>query len=434
MNRQLSQSIVGCLQVSDPAEPSLAALRTFSRRDWVRTLDWLHLSGLALLFWKRLKDLGAQDAVPAKVGECLARNEAANSLRVVEMAREFDSINRLLEGDRIPYAVLKGFALIPEYFPDAALRIATDYDYLVSQDSLERAERTLQAAGYTRWEGNEAHSVAFYPSGRPARLAASLEEMYSSELPREVELHWKVWDEEETGIRLVIPEDFVARRILRGWQGLRFLALSDEDALTFHILHTLRHILQGWCRLASLFEIAYFLNQRNSNAAFWESFRARIGTCVRLRQAAAVILSLATGVFRVELPAALGSWPAEALTPAMKLWLERYGRGLALNNFSGNKFGLFLYRELVDDPAAWRAVQGRQVLLLKRPSSVAQAAQPTWPSRLEAGSKQLMYVLRLACFHLPASLRYGVELRRWNRMLRRLPQTLNATIPGTGRG
>jgi hypothetical protein len=418
LNRDLAREIVGFLHVSGRPASSIARLETFTRSDWDRTLGWLHLTGLALLFWNQLQDQGYGDAVPPEVGSRLAANLAENRLRTAEMAREFDSLNQQLQQAGIPYAVLKGFTLVPDYCPDACLRSFTDYDYLVAPDSLERAGEALQAAGYVPQARSESHSVTYFHPSRPPSRVSRLDDIYLPGLAREVELHFKVWDEDQ-GIRLDLPDDLLARSCYRRWDQVGFPALSDEDALIFHALHAFRHILPHWCRLSALYETAYFIERQSSNEVFWERFRQRIQACPPLPQIAGVLFSLAARIFGATLPAAVRACTTETLSPAMALWVEHYGLDLALGNFSANKFSLFLHREFIQEPAAWQEIRRRQLFLLKRPARVARTSGPRARFSLKATWTQLVYLAQLLRFHVPATLQYAVELPRWRRMLRR---------------
>jgi len=413
MNRSLAQCIVECLRVGGPLDEPLARLRTFGERDWRQTLDWLHLSGLALLFWNHLQDQGCGAAIPRTVAERLTSNLADNRLRTAEMAREFDSLNQQLRQAGIPYAVLKGFALTPDFCPDASLRNFTDYDYLVPTNGLERAHKTLQAMGYSQKPGSDSYSLTYYQPSHPPYRVSRIEDIYSVELAREVELHFQVWDEEQR-IPLALPVDFLGRSSLRRWGQLCFPALCDEDALIFNVLHVFRHILPHWCRLCGLLEIAHFTERRSSDAAFWDRFRQRILPDPRLCQIIGVVFSLAVGVFGTTLPGAIRACTTETLSPAMAMWVEHYGLNLALRNFSGNKFSLFLHREFVRDATAWQDIRRRQLFLLKKPARVAGNSQS-----LQARWRQLVYMLQLLKFHVPATIQYAWELRHWRRMLRR---------------
>jgi hypothetical protein len=410
--------------MSDNSEGGTAPLRTFTKEDWGPTVDWLHLSGLALVFWHRLEERQSESMVPPEVCARLARNLADNQVRVREMGAEFDSINRRLEDAGVPFAVLKGFALIPEYIPDAALRSSTDYDYLLPKGSFGLADQALRAAGYIPLvESKKSYSITYARADNPSRLVSCLDDIYSTRLPREIELHSELWERDRERIDLTLPDDLLARGKLRSWQGLQFPALSDEDALIFHVLHLLRHLLGNWCRLSSLFEIAYFLNRQGSDVAFWERLRRRAQGHGRLPQVIGVAFALAAGVFGVPIAPAVTEWTTQALPFGVALWVKRYGMSLALRNFSGSKYCLLLHREFVQDIEGWRHVRRRRVFLLERPARVAKASNPQLSSRLKATWGQLIYVFGLLRFHLPATLGYWFELPRWKIMLRRVQRS-----------
>jgi hypothetical protein len=429
LNKALAQCIVDSLRVCGAPEDGAARLRTFSNNDWGRSVDWLHLSGLALLFWHRREERQFEGVVPPEVRARLARNLADNQVRVKEMGAEFDSINRCLEDAAVPFVVLKGFALIPEYFPDAALRSSTDYDYLIPRSALRQADHVLRAAGYVPLvEPKKSYSITYAQAANPPRLVSCLDDMYSTRLPREIEVHSELWERDRERIDLRLPDDLLARRKLRSWQGLQFPALCDEDALIFHLLHLLRHLLGSWCRLSSLFEIAYFLKRRGSDIVFWERLRQRAQSHGRLPQVIGVAFALAADVFGAPIPHAVTEWTTQTLPSGMALWVERYGVSLALQNFSDNKFCLFLHREFVQDVEGWRYVRRRRVFLLERPARVAEAPTATFSSRLRATWTQLTYVLGLLRFHLPATLGYWFELPRWKRMLRRVQRSKGRSV------
>lgn len=424
MNKALAQCIVDSLRPFGNPEGGIARLRRLTQNDWGPALDWLHRSGLALLFWQKLEESQSTSVVPSEVRVRLARNLADNQVRVGEMAAEFDMINRRLEDASAPFAVLKGFALIPEYFPDAALRSSTDYDYLLPRSALRQADQALRATGYVpRAEPKKSYSITYAQPGNPSCLVACLDDMYSPRLPREIELHSELWEGDRERIDVTLSNDLLTRGRLRRWNGLQFPALCDEDALIFHVLHLLKHLLGNWCRLSSLFEIAYFLNRQASDMAFWERLRGRTEGRGRLQQIIGVVFALVAGVFGVAIPRGLSVWTTQALTPTMALWVEHYGIDLALQNFSGNKFCLLLHRELVQDLEGWKHVRRRRVFLLERPARVAEAPSLTLSSRLRATCTQLGYLFGLLRFHLPATLGYWFELPRWNKMLRRIQRS-----------
>jgi hypothetical protein len=183
-------------------------------------------------------------------------------------------------------------------------------------------------------------------------------------------------------------------------------------------------MLAHWCQLSIFYEIAYFLRNQALNMMLWSRFRDRIEAqrCPLLGQSVGVIFLLATGLFGGEIPDAVRPLITQHITPAMTLWIERYGRDSALEHFHGDKRVLFLQREFIHDPIAWRDIRRRRIFLLQRPDRVAHAPDKTLSARLQALHAQWRYVFELARFHLPATFRYAWEYFSWKRMLHRVPK------------
>lgn len=416
MKQALAAELVDFLGVSgEPDREASRGWRTLGRREWEAALEWLDLSGLALLFWERLKERGAEDAVPGEVGEELARSLDDHRQRITSMTAEFNAINQCFEKAGIRYAALKGLALIPDYCPDAVLRTTYDYDYLVSPLDVGRAEQALAAAGWVRKKERVDHPLVYFHTTCPIRTPAGRADLYSPGFPRTIELHHHLW-ESGLGISADLPADMLASSRMRSGQGLRFSVLAGEDELMFQVLHAFRHILYNWCRLCSLHDIAYFVENRSSDAALWERFEKRISGREPLAQMAGVVFLLAAKLFRGSIPARIRTQTVDPLPSALTLWVERYGRRSALDNFSRNKFGLFLHREFVRDPAVWRQVRRKLLFPIQRPNQAAVAGTDQLSARLSTAWKQALYGGKRVVHHSMAALRYGCESYRWQRL------------------
>ena len=416
MNRELTREIAACLSVSGSPIEHVRKLATFKPGDWQRGLEWLDQSGLALCFWDRLKGQGARAAVPPVIGGELEQNFLDHSLRVASMAKEFDSLNRSFANAGIEYVVLKGFALTPQYAPDARLRVAYDYDYLLRAESMERVAQALRNGGYIERQERVAHPVVYIHSAHTPRRPSGRDDLYSATLPRAIELHTRLWEPESLKIPLPLPDDFVARKRLRNWQGLRFYSLAEEDELMFQVLHAFRHILECWCRLYSFLEIAYFLEHRRADSDFWRRFHERIRISPLLSEMAGVVFLLAARMFGATVPAVVDAGVIRAMRSPLLLWIDRYGYDSALANFARNKCSLLLYREFVADRATWREVRRARLFPLHRPAHAAPRATPALTSRLAAGWKQGSYVARRLLHHLIAAADYAWESIQWQRI------------------
>jgi hypothetical protein len=427
MNYELARAVVSCLRVSGSPRAHAERLSGFGLPGWKRTLRWLDEAGLALLLWRRLEELGITSALPAEICAALGRNLRDHQCRIAEMAGEFDAINGAFETAGVQYVALKGFALIPEYCPFASLRTTYDYDYLVHPDELERARRALEVAHYRLQTGNVGEPLVYFHEARPPHHPVSRDDLYSETFPRTVELHEQFWNPEELKIRLHFRGDFLARRQSRQLTAeqlgiedprpshLRFWALCEEDELLFQLLHAFRHVLQDWCRLASLLDIAWFVQRRSSDTGFWERFLERVRPCPRLCQIAGVVLSLSAQLFRPLLPEVVVAEITTGMRNSIALWIDRYGFESALANFSHDKFSLLLHREFIADVATWQTIERRRLFPLHRPNRAAAASTPTLQARVAASWKQSVYVARRLRHHVLGAAHYHLERRRWDR-------------------
>lgn len=425
MNRTLAREITGCLRVSGPPTARLDRLPAFGKRDWERTLKWLDHSGLALPFWSRLKQAEAESVLPCAVSERLRRNSSDHCARVMAMLEEFGQINRGLEGAGLRYAALKGFTLIPEYCPAACLRTTYDFDYLLPRESMDQADCAMKALGYARKKEQAPHPLVYFH--RPPRSPTSCDDLYSPDFPRTVELHFLFWDAGLTQVPIALTEDPLlnlrirsltppqigAQDPLQTGQDRRFWTLCEEDELVFQVLHAFRHILQNWCRLCSLLDIAYFLDHRALDAAFWDRFCERLKESRPLSEIVGVVFLLAARLFGGNIPASVSSQTVRCLRSPLALWVDRYGLDSALNNFSDNKFSLFLHHEFVQDDAVWRSVKRKSLYPWRRPNQAIATSSPQTSARFGARLKQTLYVAKRIKHHFVSSARYGFEARRW---------------------
>ena len=422
MNRLLAQCIVGSLGVAGSCEEHLERLNRFGQRDWQKVLPWLDDSGLALYLLERTHPATSRRVLPAEVRTRLEGNLANNQRRLAAMKSEFASLNRNFEAAGVEYAVLKGFALVPDYCPDAALRCQYDYDYLVRPGSADLAARALRLAGYRQTiqsPGFEPPEVSLFTS-QPLSPPSADADFYSADIPRGVELHSHLWQSaDQHRVILDVPPGALDRRRLANWEGLSFPVLADEDALLFQSLHAFHHVLSHWCRLACFLEIAHLMMRRHSDAKFWERFASSVSSYRHLPQAIGLVFSMAALLFGAPLPSAFAPSPNQRFSPVASLWARQFGKNWALTRFPGSKLSLFLHREFVDDSSAWRDVRHSRLFPFHRPARVAEARDATRTSRWAANLDQWRFAGSRAKFHLAGLMSYALHVPRWNRVLRR---------------
>jgi hypothetical protein len=425
--KRLAQVIVDAL--SEPAGSGAILNRhRFTEREWRLALRWLDYSGLALFFWDFALKCGVTGSIPPSIRRDLAQSLEDHRHRVERMLHEQDQINAALTSEGVAYAVLKGFALVPDYCADPNLRTSYDYDYLVAPDATMRAEAALRRLGYMR-SVVEPHATAYIDAAHAPWSPQHRRDLYAARFPRTIELHTSLWTTEPLKIPLHLPPDPLARRRWHELNGGGFFALSEEDELIFQALHTFQHMLQNWCRLCSFLEIACFLKRRASDLEFWARFATLVSAIDEQapraeRETAAMGRSTGPRAARGQLSSIFGivftlaarlfqsplSAPALdliSLTPSMTHWLETYGIECALQNFGSNKLSLLLHHQFVTDPADWRKVRRRLLFPLHAPNQASKPERRSFLALVTAKLRQLIYVARRLAHHTGAAAEYA---------------------------
>jgi hypothetical protein len=394
--------------------------KSFSHREWDRALAWLDLSGLAIYFHERIRSVNGLHALPEHVREQLEKRRADNRLRNEAIVHEFKTLIGAFEQAGVKYAVLKGISLLPDYCPEMEFRTQYDHDVFVAPESLNAARRVLESAGFdARIEENGESPLIYRRAESEIRFSQKSDALYSPRLGRSIDLHQTLWEEGEERIHVSLSDDFLERGQLRCWEGISFRALCDEDSLLFQILHAFKHILRNWCRLAVFLEIAWFVNRRSADSAFWQSFASRIENVRWAREATFIVFTLSEQLFGAVIPALLRDSLSSPLTPALHLWIERYGQHSAVSNFHDDKCSLFLHREFIDDPSDWAMIRRRRLFPLHRPHRPPAVVFQRSFSELGRIWMEKAHAVRRLRFHGLAGLRYALEYPRWI-VLRRL--------------
>jgi len=425
MNRALIQCIVDFLRVSGSREESLARLKTFSGHDWKQVLPWLDESGLALYLLRRLSNLKSPDSLPGEIRKQLRCNQATNQRRLSIMKEEFASLHRRFAAAGVDYVVLKGFALIPEFCEDAALRSQYDYDFLVRLESARAAREILETQGYSlkiKSPGFQKKDESFFTAEALAVPSAE-QNFYSPNIPRAVELHLGLWESNRERVKLETPKDVLDRKRLANWEGLYFPVLADDDSLIFQALHAFQHILDYWCRPSCFLEIAHFLVGRQDDTAFWERFRLRAEGLRYLQQIVGLVFAMAEMLFRAPIPPEVSEWTTQALPSSLALWVERYGRDWALARHPGSKLSLFVHEVFIADPAIWKEVRQGRLFPFHHPAKVVESSNQRLASRWRANWEQGHFALSRLKFHAGGLVSYAWELPSWKENVRRKQQS-----------
>lgn len=387
--------------------------RAFSQirsHEWQRELGWLDRSGLALPFIAATKEQNLVALLPQRVLGELERRHRDNRRRMTDMFRRFSTIVERFNTEGISYACVKGFSLFPEYCPAFELRHQSDFDFLVSAEDMDAAERILRDIGYrliVRDASGERRLAT--PGSIIAGRNAYLYDLQSSSA---AELHLHFWEPEANGIQISCPGNALASLEMHSINGVVFPRLQPAYQLTYQLVHLFRHLSGTWARLLWLYEIALFVHSHGSDVKLWREAKSLWHEDARLEQVCLLGLRLASKVFSVSLPDELmegGKDWAECL-----LWTSRFSEISLYSDLPGNKASLLFLRPFFDDAAQYRSYRRRRLYPIGSRHALderlSSSKQSSWRYRLRNGWYQISRLI----YHLSSGLDYAELQLRWN--------------------
>ena len=407
MNRQLAEAVIATFREDDVyAHRQLAG---FGIRVWRRSFRWLDATGLALYFLDRLKSFGLEDAVPLEVITGLETRLADNKQRAADLFDEFLRINRAFQDAGLRYVNLKGFTLVPDYYPDPSLRCQFDLDFLASSADAPRCRDILERFGYVITGHSE--NVLEFKAG--SSQVPSIHDLYKTKPQRSVEMHFV-----SSGHTAVEFEGgLLARSQSHTWSGAKFPALADTDMFIAQAHHLFRHVKSEWTRISWLLEFKTYVAARRNDTQFWNDVRMRATTVADGTLAVGVATWLATEAFGEFAPRELTNWSMWAIPNPVRLWLECYGTEVLLADFPGTKLYLLLNGELSREGSLGDKLVLRKVFPLRCPPRVTHSSGRGIGQKVRATLAQGSYVLFRLRFHIAESSRYLLEVLRWKRIV-----------------
>ena len=173
---------------------------------------------------------------------CNERNMAV--YRYEQINYELEEICRVLEENKIEHIPLKG-SVLRAYYPEPWMRTSCDIDILVKKSDLEQAIAILSKELSYQKEQENTHDVQLWaPSGVHLELHFNLIEEYYK--PDSLEVLNSVWD-------IAIPSD----------DKIYQKEMPDEMFYFYHLLHMVKHLLEGGCGLRPFID-SWILNHKKS--------------------------------------------------------------------------------------------------------------------------------------------------------------------------
>jgi MFS family permease len=243
-------------------------------------------------------------------------------------------------------------------------------------------------------------------------------DFFDPEIPTCIDLHYRFWDPATERFAAPGVEEFWERRVPQ--DGLP--VLHPVDRLGYASLHLLRHLFRASVRPSHVYEIAYFLETKCGDDAFWDSWRELHPQPLRRLQAVAFRLAESWFGCRVA-PAAAEE--IERLDGDIPLWFERYAAAPVEARFHPNKHEVWLHFALLDSPRDRRQVFLRRVFPASLPGPVEAVYVPedqvTWNMRVRRGIQYASHVASRFLHHaraLPPVVAHGLV---WKSRTCRLP-------------
>jgi hypothetical protein len=397
--------ILHCLRFTENREaPRLDHL---SWREQSALLLWLDQSGLALYLLDRLRQANAVRCLPENIACRLEDKLEANRKRTGLLVEQLAEVVSLLEAGGIPYAVMKGFSLSPEFCSNPVLRHQTDIDLLLARKDVAAASTALESCGYSRIPSLFEEEFVF---STPLRETPSRRDNIYAPRERKIEIHVSLWDP-VCGIAVDAPELDLKNVSAREVMGVKFCALPLEQAFLLQLLHVFRHFLGGWIRPSWVYELGWFLGGPRATSNVCASMLSLIPSPNTVH-ACGLCLSMATTVFRGRIPSLLEQELLANMPEPSRRWAEHYAERFLLSDISGTKLGLLVERAFAIDPQGWRTHLMRRMLPFRSRPHLGTVQPGTaslrWRHRLhEAGH----FIGRLK-FHITSGIELGWEAFR----------------------
>lgn len=403
---ELKEAVVASFTI-DPG-PALSRLTGFQWEDWLSIQWWLDTSGIAIYFYQRAREIGADSMLPPEMETGLAERLKSNRNRVKSLFNEARAIAGWFENGNVPYALLKGATLTPDSVPEIALRCQTDLDFLIADRFADLAGFYIQRLGY-RLHAKSGTTLEFR-AGAPS--PPDLANLYSVNTQRALELH--------LAADASCEFQLLSRRVKRELDKSGVYALSTPDILVQQAIHLLKHLCGEHTRISWVLEFWRHIRNRRGDSDFWPRAELCASQFTHGDLAMGVAVWVAEDLFgsaQVEIP---DQWRSDVLPVRVRLWLERYVRQILLSDAIGNKLYALLRKEV---PSGSQPVRTTRQILVPRvlPAAILEAkSNESCSEKWSRYYVEARFILWRLWFHLREGARFAIEYSRWNRTIARV--------------
>jgi hypothetical protein len=328
--------VTALLSAFQLSKPDSAPLTKLSDEAWTSLLAFCDIAHLTL----PLAQL-PMERFPYWVVERLKTNLADNALRFDRIKAIYREAAKALDRAGIDHIVIKGFTQSPDYVPDPRYRAQSDIDIFCPPKSIDAARDALYAIGYQSSDAK----ISYALSDHGATLVRLGDwqwkgNPFDPEMPLGIELHFCLWNEHVSYIRVPEVDLFWERRTKRDVDGLSFSCLSPVDHLAHVTLHILRNLLGSDWIVHHVRELAVFLHSHADDETFWQAWNATHSPALRSFQSIAFYYARAWFNCRLH---PLAAKEIDKLPATRMSWLQYFSGSSLELMFHQNKDSVWLH-------------------------------------------------------------------------------------------
>lgn len=394
-------------------QPDFSALATFpplESKNGQQLLRWLDRSGLSLVLLRRLQTSDAAPSISAEWLDALAQRLARNVLRTRDMLGEFKRVNDAFRARAVTAVALKGFTLAPDFCENLTLRHQTDLDFLIHEDSVERAAVALQRCGYSTSQLNKTAETCFLTPLR--HIPSADDDLYSLQHHRQVDLHTSLF-EQSPWIQIEVPQDCLQQTHVESVYGIEVLALSLADKFILQVFHAFKHAFRSWIRPSWVLEIGRCMELHQHDTALWTRVIERAGNTRLTKFIFVFVLELVTRMYRTPIPVQLRCWTRGLPSPAIHAWLDAFAVDWAISDWPGSLTNLFLAAEFIPDRKLRIQFLRSRLFPKKSHASVGVVSTAGRNMFLRLQAVRLSYIAQRTAAHLKDLARLPLQHLRW---------------------
>jgi hypothetical protein len=319
--------------------PAYDGLRVIDDARWDSLLRFSDLAHLTLpLAMQHISGL------PDWVSKRLAKNLADNTVRFERVKSTYLEIANALEEAGVDHIVIKGFTLAPDYVESPHLRQQSDLDIYCRPEDIVRAQAALKSIGYQSDQRLNYSQADHVPTLLRLGDWKWRGNAFDPDMPLSAELHFCLWNEKVSLLTMPDIELFWNRREYRWIEEMKTPTLCTIDQLGYLTLHILRNLLGRDTVIHHVYELSRFLNKRQEDVEFWESWTNQ--TTASLKSKEVIAFELARQWFGCPLPKA-GQREIALLPKPQRMWLQYFGRSALEGLFIENKDAFWLHWSLL---------------------------------------------------------------------------------------